>query len=275
MLALFKTLTAYAAEATVDVRVAGSDVIAAKGPVGIVEAAYNLGISLAGGIAFAIVVYAGFIYATSAGNAAKQSEAKDRILQAFYGIILLLGSYILLNTLNPALTVPTFPTLERLAKVKPGEGLIDPDAWTKPVDEANGPKYTGKGPGASDITEQAARAQLNSKIILKPDPDGVRMEGVQQSTINELISLQQKCNCTITVTSCTDGTHAAGDYSHANGYKFDLRLEPTLNDFIEKSGQYENIGPRSGDNAIQWRSKSNPKIIYAKEGNHWDTVVKP
>lgn len=91
----------------------------AKDPVGLVMGFYNLALSLAGGLAFGVVVYAGFLYATSAGNSSKQSEAKDRVLQAFYGIILLLGAYILLNTINPALTNLTFPTLARLQKVTP------------------------------------------------------------------------------------------------------------------------------------------------------------
>ena len=57
--------------------------------------------SLGGLLAFAALLIAGFVFATSAGNPGKQKEAKDRILAAFMGVIILLGSFILLRVINP------------------------------------------------------------------------------------------------------------------------------------------------------------------------------
>jgi len=65
---------------------------------------YEWGISLGGLAAFVSLVIAGFLYLTSAGNPAKMQEAKNRVFGAFGGLALLLGSWLLLNTINPQLT---------------------------------------------------------------------------------------------------------------------------------------------------------------------------
>lgn len=56
---------------------------------------------LAGILAFAMIVYAGFQYLTAGGNTAQQKEAKERIVSAIIGIVLLFAFYIILNTINP------------------------------------------------------------------------------------------------------------------------------------------------------------------------------
>ncbi|MBI2450326.1 MAG: hypothetical protein HYV47_02175 [Candidatus Nealsonbacteria bacterium] len=73
---------------------------------------YEWGISLGGLAVFIVLVTAGFQYLTSAGNAGKMKEALDRIRSAVIGLALLLGSVLILNTINPQLTelkIPPFP----------------------------------------------------------------------------------------------------------------------------------------------------------------------
>ena len=67
----------------------------------IVSFVFQLAVGLGGLLAFAALLIAGFVFATSAGNPGKQKEAKDRILAAFIGVIILLGSFILLRVINP------------------------------------------------------------------------------------------------------------------------------------------------------------------------------
>jgi len=57
--------------------------------------------SIAGVLAFAMIVYAGFQYLTSGGNTAQQKDAQQRIVNAIIGIILLFAFWIILNTINP------------------------------------------------------------------------------------------------------------------------------------------------------------------------------
>lgn len=56
---------------------------------------------LAGILAFAMIVYAGFQYLTSGGNTAQQKDAQERIVSAIIGILLLFAFYIILYTINP------------------------------------------------------------------------------------------------------------------------------------------------------------------------------
>lgn len=64
---------------------------------------YEWGISIGALFAFISIVVAGFKYLTSTGDTNKLTEAKNRIKAAFFGLALLLGTYLILNTINPQL----------------------------------------------------------------------------------------------------------------------------------------------------------------------------
>jgi hypothetical protein len=70
---------------------------------------YEWAIALGGLLVFVALLIAGFQYMSSTGNPAMMQEAKDRIKSAFIGLALLLGSWLILNTVNPQLT--RFPEL--------------------------------------------------------------------------------------------------------------------------------------------------------------------
>lgn len=70
----------------------------------LVKYLYEWGIGLGGLAAFIALIMAGFQYLTSMGEPARLADAKDRIRSAFFGLILLLGSWLILNTINPQLT---------------------------------------------------------------------------------------------------------------------------------------------------------------------------
>ena len=66
---------------------------------------FNLIVAISGIIVFGIIVFSGFRYATSAGNPTTISDVKDRIGSAVIGMIIILSSYLILNTINPQLVV--------------------------------------------------------------------------------------------------------------------------------------------------------------------------
>ncbi len=66
---------------------------------------YQWGIALGGLVAFIALIIAGFHYLTSVGDPTKMKEATDRIKSVFLGLALLLGSFLILHTINPELTV--------------------------------------------------------------------------------------------------------------------------------------------------------------------------
>ena len=72
---------------------------------------YILIISIAGAIALLALTVGGISYLTSAGEPEKLSKAKKQILAAFWGMVILLGSYIILYNINPNLVDIQIPEL--------------------------------------------------------------------------------------------------------------------------------------------------------------------
>lgn len=60
-------------------------------------------LSIVGVIGLAAIIIGAFGYLTAVGNPQKAADAKDKIFSALLGIILLLGSFLLLRTINPDL----------------------------------------------------------------------------------------------------------------------------------------------------------------------------
>jgi len=73
---------------------------------------YEWGIFLGGLAAFIALLIAGFQYLTSVGDPARMKDAVDRIKSAFLGLILLLGSWLILNNISPQFTTLQLPPFE-------------------------------------------------------------------------------------------------------------------------------------------------------------------
>jgi hypothetical protein len=97
---------------------------------------YEWGIALGGLAAFISLVIGGFQYLTSMGEPARIREAKDRIYSAFLGLILLLGSWLILNTINPQLTTLKMPSLPMPSETLQAVTTTKPEI-TKPCDKVD------------------------------------------------------------------------------------------------------------------------------------------
>ncbi len=73
---------------------------------------FRFALGSAGALAFGVIVFGGIRYITSAGNPSAQGDAKQLIQGAILGLLLLLGSVLILNTINPGFT--NFGTLPDL-----------------------------------------------------------------------------------------------------------------------------------------------------------------
>ena len=136
----------------------------------------------------------------------------------------------------------------------------------------------GGGGGASfggKLTDAEARAQFTAAGIgwnaLQPQTS---FEGIFQATVTEVISLKNGCdakmgNCTVIVTGGTESGHASGVCSHGTGYKFDVRLNDKLTNYVKTT--FTPSGTRSDGAALYTNSGSSS--IYALEGDHWDVAV--
>lgn len=77
---------------------------------------FTFAIVLAGLLAFGSLIYGGIRYLTSAGDPTKMSDGKNQAMAGFLGLIILLSSYLILNTINPQLVLKETPAIESLEK---------------------------------------------------------------------------------------------------------------------------------------------------------------
>jgi len=121
------------------------------GIVDYIKTLYFFGIGLSGIIAMILIVIAGFQWVTAAGKMSTITQAKSRISNAIFGLVILLASYLILNTINPALVNLKEPYIYFIKWTEPfedpgttGGGVPAKPAWCF---EANGttPKITTCG----------------------------------------------------------------------------------------------------------------------------------
>jgi len=71
---------------------------------------YKFLVGIASLLAVIMIAYAGFLWLFASGAGEKVTKAKEIIMAAISGLVLILGSYLLLNFINPALVNLDFPT---------------------------------------------------------------------------------------------------------------------------------------------------------------------
>jgi len=64
---------------------------------------FSWAIGIGGSLALGIIIYGGVLWIYSAGNPSIQKESKEWIQAAIYGLALLLGAYMIVNIINPAI----------------------------------------------------------------------------------------------------------------------------------------------------------------------------
>ncbi|MCG2694058.1 pilin [Candidatus Parcubacteria bacterium] len=126
-----ETRYCYAPPPTVNLQVSigGNQV---KGLLDYIPRIYTYLVSIVSLVAVVMIMVGGLQYLTSGGNPTAISSAKERILGAIVGLFLTLGSYFLLNTINPALTqlkLPPIKMVRQSALIKPN--ITGQECWTE------------------------------------------------------------------------------------------------------------------------------------------------
>lgn len=138
---------------------------------------YKFIITAAGVIAFGALLLAGILYLTSAGKPERMKEAKDQMLATFWGIILLLASYLILLNINPQLVSFNLPGIS-LPQVSPSAQ-----------------------PSTELPTSDLLRRLKTMAETIKTLPEKIKQNA------DEIKSLTDKCNCdrTRSLCLCNDG----------------------------------------------------------------------
>lgn len=97
-------------------------------PIGIISDIYKFALSISGILAVGVIIYGGVRYISSPGSPSGQSDAKEWIISALLGILLLAGAYFVLNIVNPELTILRMPELNDVklatSTPTPGDGSV-------------------------------------------------------------------------------------------------------------------------------------------------------
>jgi len=105
---------------------------------------YNFLISIVGILAMGVIIYGGMRYMTSAGNPTVAEDAKETIMSAVYGLALALGSWLIINVVNPDILVLKNPGVGL-----PGGKYVYVDT---PNNCAGSPNYTITADGKTQCT---------------------------------------------------------------------------------------------------------------------------
>ncbi len=229
-------------------------------------------------LAALIVAFAGFKMLTAGGNSGKVSEAKSMMTNVVIGFIILLAAWIIVDTVmklfvkQNVLRGPWY----QIECVPPPPYVPPSTAGTPTTPGTPGtpvPPTTPGVPAAGQLTDAAARKLLSDAgvTVNKTAAQGTSLEGINAATIQDAIKMKNACGCQIIITGGTEsGVHAGGATSHGAGFKYDMGLNTTLNNYITTN--FTSSGVRSDGAALYTDPKTGN--VYAKEGNHWDVLVK-
>jgi len=210
-------------------------------------------------LAVIMIVMGGIEYMTSELISSKEA-GKERITHAILGLLLALGAWTLLYTINPKIL-----NVKSLANVTVEVALNDsiPQTYNPSTKKYNngytyGADWTTVGPLA-DLTTSGATVS-NSQCTTVGQPNCTSTRGLNPSTLN---AIHQGCpSCQLIVTGGTEfWLHggAKGSTSHQIGSSsVDLRPNPTLNAYLS-----------GGKPLVKMTRYPPPNGPNLYEGNHW------
>jgi hypothetical protein len=156
---------------------------------------FNLSIGISAALAFVMITIGGIMYSTSDAITGK-SQGRQYIQNALVGLLLVIGAYTILYTINPQI-------LDFKFELK--SPSISP---------------SGANTGTPGVTvNPAGGTNLPSGVMVKDNT--IDVSGLQSSAIQGLASLQSACGCTVVITSGEEGSHTTNS-THYNGTGVDL-----------------------------------------------------
>lgn len=264
----------------------------------LVQGIINFLIGLAIPAAALLIAWAGVLYFTAGGDTGKYAKAIGIFKHVILGFVLALTGWLIVQTVlyavfkdsyyrgwnniqcsdNRPRSAPISSILNPLNAPATGGTTVTPGSGGGPqasvyCDELgmcwyNQTPYT-PGEGGDVYTQTEALANLAAGISLK---EGASLNGVQPTTIEYANSVRSACNCEFVITEGTGGTHAPGTFSHANGYKLDIRSKdnPALYNWVTSNGtlgNWSNGTPTWTINGTTWALEGR-----GTANEHWDVV---
>ncbi|MFI8490210.1 peptidoglycan-binding protein [Streptomyces rubrogriseus] len=168
--------------------------------------------------------------------------------------------------------VSNFQKRNRLA----ADGVVGPATWHRVV---AGTTHTIPTSGRDVRLDHSLALQQLAAAGIKAPVGRTSLAGVRARTVQGVIALKKASRCTVTITGGTESGHSNGTYSHAKGYKLDLRTRDEgrcVTNWIKTTQRKGK--PRGND--PRWHGTLNgiaAEYVYEtprKGGVHWDITFK-
>lgn len=230
-------------------------------------AAFRLTVGIAIALAFIFITIGGITYATSDSLTGKQ-DGRNYIENAILGLLLVIGSYVILYTINPQIL--------NLSIVIPR-----PNPPAQQVTLTSGTPLTQ--PQLAD--DQTIRQRLaGSQITVNANPCAngqtrgcTNLNGLPENAITGLTALRNACNCPLVITGGTEGGHS----SHKPGVPIvDLRPSAGLNRYIlnsvnNPSDKYTRSMSLPNGQSIRFTYETlGGNAAGTSTGDHWHVVIQ-
>lgn len=153
------------------------------GPGHWVKYIFVFGLAVVGLAIIYALTRAGFLWMTAGDNSGKISEAKDWIKGSVIGLVILVGSYTFLNTINPQLVSIRNPRIQIDVR----------DTWLKGFSAGWNKLYNPEERGAAPIGSACTGEEgcAGSPFCLKSD--GRPARGTEQGTCTKLLPVAGQC----------------------------------------------------------------------------------
>jgi len=238
---------------------------------------FTLAVIIGGLIVFGALIYGGIRYLTSAGDPTKMKDGQDQIMAGFLGLIILLSSYLILNTINPQLVIPEGSSVEALQKgiyLCVSSGCVDnpEDSFDTPIPITQGGKYFDLKnilPKREDGSSQTLQS-----IKFRSSPEDLTVKVYSDSSCSDLIYTGNEGSgetMDITGNSIEMVYHWPGVYLYAgkncdetSEYKIYQTSSSTLPDFDNKAQSIKFVYGFSDIGAIQVLKEEAPTEAEAK-----------
>lgn len=226
--------------------------INAKTPADFAQKIYIYILGIAGTLAVVMIIYGGINYLLNPGNTSKQSDALDIIKSAIWGIVLLAGAYIILNTINPELTQLKNPGLEPLSP------------YVAPTSTPSG-GGVGGGIGNCPGAECVSLFSVVNECKNGCDADK-RIYDMLSKITNDSNSGFTKQN--IRVTEAYPPSSAHSDSRHSNGCAIDITLKNTKDPICTAVIKFLSAASRAGFRVLNEYSSCGGVETKYGTGNH-------
>jgi hypothetical protein len=234
---------------------------------------FKIGLGIAVTLAILMFVYNGVIYMMS-DIVGKKEEAKGAFLSILGGLVLVFGSVVVLNTINPQLI--NFGLFDTLNAITPPAGSTGGTGVTPP----GGATRSGVTDPAQ---ETAARQTLNSNVRVNQNqctagqgaPNCINIGDLPAGTLGKINTLSgPPCNCQILITGGTELGHSTHD-PNSPMVDFNRSRDPNdaLNAYLEGLRYVKTVGGGkvyTDGTSEFWDEPAKPGTNH---GRHWHACI--